>query len=89
MNYSRTIIIVIVHSPPSFKSATQMSRTQLKQQLMKEQLQEQERKEAELRAQIRKPPPAPALKVPIQSIGIDVPPQVLQVRINSRHFRLI
>lgn len=48
---------------------------------MREQLQEQERREAEQRARVRRPPPpAPALKVPIQSIGIDVPPQVLQVR---------
>lgn len=57
-----------------------MSRTQLKLQLMREQLQEQERREAEQKSpHSRRPPPAPALKVPIQSIGIDVPPQVLQV----------
>lgn len=68
-------------SPPSFKTATQMSRTQLKLQLMREQLQEQERREAEQKSpHSRRPPPAPALKVPIQSIGIDVPPQVLQVQ---------
>lgn len=73
-------MIVFCYSPPSFKTATQLSRTQLKLQLMRDQLQEQERREAEQRAaHVRRPPPAPALKVPLQSIGIDVPPQVLQV----------
>lgn len=80
----------VICSPPSFKTATQLSRTQLKLQLMREQLQEQERREAAAHA--RRPPPAPALRVPvqIQSIGIDVPPQVLKVNLlsNDKVYRI-
>jgi MITF/TFEB/TFEC/TFE3 N-terminus len=59
-----------------------MSRTQLRQQLQREQLiQEAERKEAERKAQQQQQQTASdALKVPLQSIDVDVPPQILQVR---------
>lgn len=52
---------------------------------MREQaLQEQERRQAQERAQKeqeqqQRPPPA-AMRVPLHSIAVDVPPQVLQVR---------
>lgn len=68
---------IFVFYSPTFKTAIPTSRTQLKQQLQREQLQELERREAE-----KRPPQqqqTTALKVPIQSIGVDVPPQVLQV----------
>ncbi|XP_011304746.1 transcription factor EC isoform X2 [Fopius arisanus] len=72
-------------SPPTFKTATPTSRTHLKLQLMREQLQEQERKEAEFRQNLQQQRPAaaaPRLVPPTQlaTIGVDVPPQVLQVR---------
>lgn len=63
---------------PTFKTIQPTSRTQLKQQLQREQLQELERREAEKRPQSDQQ--TPAVKVPVQSIGVDVPPQVLQVR---------
>ncbi|XP_037044431.1 transcription factor E3 isoform X2 [Bradysia coprophila] len=71
---------------PSFKTATPTSRTQLKQQLQREQLQELERQDLERRETEKKlknqsnPQSSNVLKVPLQSIGVDVPPQVLQVR---------
>lgn len=69
------------------KTATPVSRTQLKLQLMREQaLQEQERRQAQERAQRaqeqqqqQQRPAAPAVRVPLHSIALDVPPQVLQV----------
>ncbi|XP_043479482.1 microphthalmia-associated transcription factor isoform X1 [Leptopilina heterotoma] len=72
-------------SPPTFKTATPTSRTQLKLQLMREQLQEQERREAELRQNLQQQrpaaaPPRPVPPTPLPTIGVDVPPQVLQVR---------
>ncbi|XP_029034171.2 uncharacterized protein LOC114871845 isoform X2 [Osmia bicornis bicornis] len=72
--------------PPTFKTATPTSRTQLKLQLMREQLQEQERREAEFRQSLQqqRPAAAPPRPVPttasLSTIGVDVPPQVLQVR---------
>ncbi|XP_076760411.1 transcription factor Mitf isoform X2 [Xylocopa sonorina] len=71
--------------PPTFKTATPTSRTQLKLQLMREQLQEQERREAELRQNLQQQrptaaPPRPVPSTSLSSIGVDVPPQVLQVR---------
>lgn len=80
-------LLFFVFSPPNLKTATPCSRTQLKQQLMREQaLQEQERRQAQERAQKmqeqqqRPPPPTPvAMRVPLHSIAVDVPPQVLQV----------
>lgn len=68
---------------PTLKTITPTSRTQLKQQLQREQLlQENERKEAEKRVQLQQQSKEQStnLKVPLQSIGVDVPPQVLQVR---------
>lgn len=63
---------------------TPTSRTQLKQQLQREQLlQEAERKEAERRAlqqQQNQQTKNEESKVPLQSIDVDVPPQILQVR---------
>nr|XP_050864128.1 microphthalmia-associated transcription factor isoform X4 [Vespula vulgaris] len=72
-------------SPPTFKTATPTSRTQLKLQLMREQLQEQERREAEFRQSLQQQRPAaahprPVPPTPLSTIGVDVPPQVLQVR---------
>lgn len=72
-------------SPPTFKTATPTSRTQLKLQLMREQLQEQERREAEFRQNLQQQrpaaaPPRPVPPTPLPTIGVDVPPQVLQVR---------
>ncbi|CAL7937303.1 unnamed protein product [Xylocopa violacea] len=72
-------------SPPTFKTATPTSRTQLKLQLMREQLQEQERREAELRQNLQQQrptaaPPRPVPSTSLSTIGVDVPPQVLQVR---------
>lgn len=71
-------------SPPTFKTATPTSRTQLKLQLMREQLQEQERRQAEFRQSLQQQRPAAALPrpvppTPLPTIGVDVPPQVLQV----------
>ncbi|XP_043281741.1 transcription factor E3 isoform X2 [Venturia canescens] len=71
--------------PPTFKTATPTSRTQLKLQLMREQLQEQERREAEFRQSLQQhrpaaAPPRPVPPAPLPTIGVDVPPQVLQVR---------
>ncbi|XP_076237755.1 transcription factor Mitf isoform X2 [Calliopsis andreniformis] len=75
------------NSPPTFKTATSTSRTQLKLQLMREQLQEQERRETEFRQNLQqqRPPTAPPRPVPVppaslSTIGVEVPPQVLQVR---------
>ncbi|KAJ6641513.1 Microphthalmia-associated transcription factor [Pseudolycoriella hygida] len=71
---------------PTFKTATPTSRTQLKQQLQREQLQELERQDYERREAEKKlknqsnQQSSNVLKVPLQSIGVDVPPQVLQVR---------
>jgi hypothetical protein len=74
---------------PTLKTINPTSRTQLKQQLQREQLlQEAERKEAEKRVQQQiqqqqqqqQQQQSTALKVPLQSIGVDVPPQVLQVK---------
>lgn len=66
---------------------TPTSRTQLKQQLQREQLlQEAERKEAERKAlqqqqqQQNQQTTNEQSKVPLQSIDVDVPPQILQVR---------
>ncbi|XP_023245911.1 microphthalmia-associated transcription factor [Copidosoma floridanum] len=72
-------------SPPTFKTATPTSRTQLKLQLMREQLQEQERREAEFRQSLQQQrpaaaPPRPVPPTSMPTIGVDVPPQVLQVR---------
>nr|XP_012136374.1 PREDICTED: microphthalmia-associated transcription factor isoform X5 [Megachile rotundata] len=72
-------------SPPTFKTATPTSRTQLKLQLMREQLQEQERREAEFRQSLQQQrpaaaPPRPVPSASLSTIGVDVPPQVLQVR---------
>ncbi|XP_057323207.1 transcription factor EC isoform X3 [Microplitis mediator] len=72
-------------SPPTFKTATPTSRTQLKLQLMREQLQEQERREAEFRQSLQQQKPIAATPKPVPgaqltTIGVDVPPQVLQVR---------
>lgn len=70
---------------PTFKTATPTSRTQLKQQLQREQLQELERQDLERREAEKKlknqtnQQSSNVLKVPLQSIGVDVPPQVLQV----------
>lgn len=69
---------------PTFKTATPTSRTQLKQQLQREQLQELERqdlerREAEKKLKNQSNQTSNVLKVPLQSIGVDVPPQVLQV----------
>ncbi|XP_020294650.1 microphthalmia-associated transcription factor [Pseudomyrmex gracilis] len=71
--------------PPTFKTATPTSRTQLKLQLMREQLQEQERRQAEFRQSLQQQRPAaaspkPVPPTPLPTIGVDVPPQVLQVR---------
>ncbi|XP_029666860.1 microphthalmia-associated transcription factor isoform X2 [Formica exsecta] len=72
-------------SPPTFKTATPTSRTQLKLQLMREQLQEQERRQAEFRQSLQQQrpaaaPPRPVPPTSLPTIGVDVPPQVLQVR---------
>lgn len=69
---------------PTFKTLTPTSRTQLKQQLQREQLlQEAERKEAERKAlqqqQHQQQKQNEDCKVPLQSIGVDVPQQILQV----------
>ncbi|XP_072757210.1 transcription factor Mitf isoform X5 [Anoplolepis gracilipes] len=71
--------------PPTFKTATPTSRTQLKLQLMREQLQEQERRQAEFRQSLQQQrpaaaPPRPVPPTSLPTIGVDVPPQVLQVR---------
>lgn len=77
-------ILGFFFSPPTFKTTTPTSRTQLKLQLMREQLQEQERRQAEFRQSLQQQRPAAALPrpvppTPLPTIGVDVPPQVLQV----------
>jgi hypothetical protein len=68
---------------PTFKTLTPTSRTQLKQQLQREQLlQDAERKEAEKKALEQKKRDEES-KVPLQSIGVDVPPQILQVKLSK------
>ena len=85
-------VIVCFYFRPTFKSMVPTSRTQLKQQLQREQLlQEAERKEVEKRQQQlhqqqqqqqqQQQHESVNLKVPLQSIGVDVPPQILQVRL--------
>ncbi|CRL06194.1 CLUMA_CG018960, isoform C [Clunio marinus] len=70
---------------PTFKTLTPTSRTQLKQQLQRQQLlEEAERKEVEKKTlqqqhQENKVKDEES-KVPLKSIGVDVPPQILQVR---------
>ncbi|XP_049806377.1 microphthalmia-associated transcription factor isoform X1 [Schistocerca nitens] len=66
--------------PPTFKTVTPTSRTQLKLQLMREKWQEEERREAEKQAQQQSSSTSIKVPVNIHSFGIDVPPQVLQVR---------
>ncbi|KAI4479047.1 hypothetical protein M0804_011509 [Polistes exclamans] len=83
-NNSSGYVAGIDKSPPTFKTATPTSRTQLKLQLMREQLQEQERREAEFRQSLQQQRPAaahprPVPPTPLSTIGVDVPPQVLQV----------
>lgn len=51
---------------------------------MREQLQEQERRQAEFRQSLQQQrpaaaPPRPVPPTPLPTIGVDVPPQVLQV----------
>lgn len=73
------IFVCFEFSRPTFKTLTPTSRTQLKQQLQREQLlQEAERREAERKALEQKKRDEES-KVPLQSIGVDVPPQILQV----------
>lgn len=74
-------MLIVIFSPPNLKTATPLSRTQLKLQLMREQaLQEQERRQAqEKAAREKEKPAASAMRVPLHSIAVDVPPQVLQV----------
>lgn len=76
-------VMLVYYSPPTFKTLTPLSRTQLKQQLMRDQaLQEQERRQLQERAQKaleQRPAAATAMRVPLHSIAVDVPPQVLQV----------
>ncbi|EFA11511.1 microphthalmia-associated transcription factor isoform X1 [Tribolium castaneum] len=71
-------------SPPNLKTATPLSRTQLKLQLMRDQaLMEQERQAQERARQaqaMQQRPPASAMKVPLHSLAVEVPPQVLQVQ---------
>ncbi|CAH1377656.1 hypothetical protein MTP99_019051 [Tenebrio molitor] len=75
-------------SPPNLKTATPLSRTQLKLQLMRDQaLMEQERqaqeraRQAQAQAQqMQQRPAVAAMKVPLHSLAVDVPPQVLQVQ---------
>lgn len=74
--------IFVLFFRPTFKTLTPTSRTQLKQQLQREQLlQEAERKEAERKAlqQQQQQKQNEECKVPLQSIGVDVPQQILQV----------
>lgn len=77
-------LLFFLFSPPTLKTATPSSRTHLKQQLMREQLlQEQERRQAHEKAlklqEQHKPVAAPVMRVPIQNLPLEVPPQVLQV----------
>ncbi|XP_043599843.1 uncharacterized protein LOC122575203 isoform X8 [Bombus pyrosoma] len=79
--------------PPTFKTATPTSRTQLKLQLMREQLQEQERREAEFRQNLQQQrpttaPPRPVPTTTLSTIGVDVPPQVLQVCMYERYWKI-
>ncbi|XP_075219011.1 transcription factor Mitf isoform X2 [Lycorma delicatula] len=83
-------------SPPTFKTSTPTSRTQLKLQLQREKLQEEQKREAERRraeetaaatqqnhqAMIGPTLPAATTAAPvnIHSFGVQVPPQVLQVK---------
>lgn len=78
------------YNRPTFKTATTTTRTQLKQQLQREQLADLERREAEKRSasinnDSQLSSSSSSVKVPLQSIGVDVPPQVLQVIKNMIH----
>jgi hypothetical protein len=75
--------ISIFPRPPNLKTSSTPSRTQLKLQLQRDQLlQESERREIENQQQ--KSSSEEASKVEMQSIGLDVPPQILQVGSNLK-----
>ncbi|KAL1492376.1 hypothetical protein ABEB36_010631 [Hypothenemus hampei] len=70
----------VSESTPNLKTSTPQTRTQLKLQLMREQaIQEQQRQRQQELKQNQRPSPIP-VKVPIHSLAVDVPPQVLEVQ---------
>ncbi|XP_044741186.1 transcription factor EC isoform X2 [Chrysoperla carnea] len=79
--------ILRIKCPPTFKTSNPQSRTQLKLQLMREQQQEIVRKSLQASQESQTSNSTNTddisttlVKVPITSIGIDLPPQVLKVR---------
>ncbi|XP_050314480.1 transcription factor EC isoform X2 [Anthonomus grandis grandis] len=76
----------VSESTPNLKTTTPQTRTQLKLQLMRDQAILEQQRQAEERQrqqermkQSQRPPPAP-VKVPLHSLAVDVPPQVLEVQ---------
>ncbi|CAH1121070.1 unnamed protein product [Ceutorhynchus assimilis] len=75
----------VSESTPNLKTTTPQTRTQLKLQLMRDQaILEQQRQIAERQRQqeikqSQRPPPAP-VKVPLHTLAVEVPPQVLEVQ---------
>ncbi|XP_066259099.1 transcription factor EC [Euwallacea similis] len=74
----------VSESTPNLKTSTLQTRTQLKLQLMRDQALEQQKRTAERQRQqevkqSQRPPPIP-VKVPLHTLAVDVPPQVLEVQ---------
>ncbi|ENN74257.1 hypothetical protein D910_03530, partial [Dendroctonus ponderosae] len=75
----------VSESTPNLKTSTPQTRTQLKLQLMRDHaILEQQRQTAERQRQqelkqSQRPSPAP-VKVPLHTLAVDVPPQVLEVQ---------
>lgn len=72
----------VAESVPNLKTAQLQTRTQLKQQLMRDhallEQRRQQQQEAQRQQQIQ--PKHSPVKVPLQNLQLDVPPQVLQVQ---------
>lgn len=77
------IILKFSCSPPNLKTVTPLSRTQLKQQLMREQALQEQQRQAQLEAQKlseeQQQKSSPVMRVPLHSLSLEVPPQILQV----------
>lgn len=69
------------HRPPNLKTSSTPSRTQLKLQLQKQQIEEESERKA-IESQQETYQKESESKVEMQSIGLDVPPQILQVMIS-------
>lgn len=86
-----TFIFSLHYSSPTLKTAMMTSRTNLKQQLMREQIRQLDHKEklqlAACNQQTNKQHQnSYAIDVPVSTVGVEVPPQILQVRVGQGMF---